>query len=354
MTTPGRSGQTIPPAAAARLADMKARHSWGSSLAVNEFAAISKVGFQPVGQVLGAAVYNIGDAGDEECPYGLIVYRHEGTPVYRPPGSGLRIGPGSAQPPVGAAAIGYARPLVSALQSARRAAIGRMTAECAALGGLGVIGVTLTVGPFNDDEDILEFRAFGTAVRAPGVVSHAKPFASDLSGQDFTKLVAHGFVPVGLALGVAVGFRHDDWLTRGQTRLTAGNVEVDGYTYLVRQMRTEARNELQLDLVRMGAEGVVVREMETRISERKCPVVPFGKDHVVEATIVGTAITQFASLAAPPIYGIHKLDGRRPVPVKEQELSVSLDGEGRDEEGGEPGPESSPQQPAEPGGNAPG
>ena len=31
--------------------------------------------------------------------------------------------------------------------------------------GLGVIGVRLTVGPFADDEDILEFRALGTAVR---------------------------------------------------------------------------------------------------------------------------------------------------------------------------------------------
>ena len=49
-------------------------------------------------------------------------------------------------------------------------------------------------------------------------------------------------MPVGLALGVAVGYRHDDWLTKGQTRLTAGNVEVEGYTYLVRQMRTDARS----------------------------------------------------------------------------------------------------------------
>ena len=102
------------------------------------------------------------------------------------------------------AAIGAARPLVATLYQARRAAISRMTAECAALGALGVIGVQLTVGPFGDDEDILEFKALGTAVRARGVTSRAQPFASDLSGQDFTKLVAHGWVPVGLAMGVAV------------------------------------------------------------------------------------------------------------------------------------------------------
>ena len=332
----------------ARLAELRQTRSWGSSLDVSEFAAISKVGFQPVGQVLGAAVYNIGDAGDEDCPYGLAVYRGEGTRAYQPPGSGIRLGPAPVQPPTGAAAIGSARPLVSALYQARRAAISRMTAECTALGGLGVIGVTLTVGPFGDDEDILEFRAFGTAVRAAGVVSRAQPFASDLSGQDFTKLVAHGYVPVGLALGVAVGYRHDDWLTKGQTRLNAGNVEVVGYTELVRQMRTDARNELELDLVRMGAEGVVVREMSTRISERKCPIVPFGKDHVVEASIVGTAITQFARIEPPPIYGIHKLDGRRPVQPPERQISVSPDGE----EAGEPA--EPPASPADSGADAPG
>jgi uncharacterized protein YbjQ (UPF0145 family) len=340
-------GQELPPAARERLAEQRQKHSWGSTLAVNEFAAISKVGFEPVGQVLGAAVYNIGDAGDEECPYGMTVYRREGTPAYRPPGGAPRLVQAPV-PPTGAAAIGSARPLVSVLYQARRAAIRRMTTECTALGALGVIGVRLEVGPFGDDEDILEFRALGTAVRAPGVVSRAQPFASDLSGQDFTKLVGHGWIPVGLALGVAVGYRHDDWLTKGQTRWTAGNVEVDGYTYLVRQMRTDARNELELDLVRMGADGVVVREMQTQITERKCPIVPFSRDHVAQTTIVGTAIAQFADMAPPPIYGIHKLDGRRPVQLlPTPQVSVNLGGEGKEDRPTGEDADAEPTQPEE-------
>jgi uncharacterized protein YbjQ (UPF0145 family) len=333
--------EQLPPVARERLAEQRAARSWGSTLSVSEFAAVSRVGFEPVGQVLGAAVYNVGDPGDEECPYGLAVYRGEGSPVYRAPGSfSLPARPA----PTGAAAIGSARPLVSVLYQARRAAIRRMTAECTALGALGVIGVRLEVGPFGDDEDILEFRALGTAIRAPGVVSRAQPFASDLSGQDFTKLVAHGWMPVGLALGVAVGYRHDDWLTKGQTRLTAGNVEVEGYTYLVRQVRTDARNELELDLVRMGAEGVVVRELQTQITERKCPIVPLGHDHVAQATIVGTAVVQFARFAPPPIYGIRKLDGRRPSPPP-QRAAVNLGG--AEEQGEAPaGPDAGPD-PAE-------
>src|SRR5260370_9303351 len=42
--------------------------TWGSALTSDEFAAIRSVGFEPVGQVLGAAVYNIGYTGGYNCP----------------------------------------------------------------------------------------------------------------------------------------------------------------------------------------------------------------------------------------------------------------------------------------------
>jgi hypothetical protein len=96
-----------------------------------------------------------------------------------------------------------------------------------------------------------------------------------------------------------------------------------------------------------------VRETETRVSERKCPIVPFGKDHVVEATIVGTAITQFARMAPPPIYGIHRLDGRRPVQSPERQVSVGLDAADDDGDGEKISAEPE-AQPAGPGAAAPG
>jgi uncharacterized protein YbjQ (UPF0145 family) len=148
-------------------------------------------------------------------------------------------------------------------------------------------------------------------------------------------------------MGIAVGYRHDDWLALGQTRSSVGNVEVEGYSYLLSQVRRDARNELELDLSRMGAEGVVVREMDTRISERSCPIVPHGKDHVVEATIIGTAIAQFARLAPPPTYGIHRMNGRRPDPPPQRQVSVSLEGDA--ETSAEPGAETDAGQPGDPG-----
>src|ERR1019366_9571444 len=92
----------------------------------------------------------------------------------------------------------------------------------AEVGGQGTLGGSLTIGSFPAGG--LEFKAIGPAVRAQGGgVVPPTPFTSDLSGQDFAKLMMAGWVPVGLALGISVGSRHDDWLTVGQTRWGAGN-----------------------------------------------------------------------------------------------------------------------------------
>ena len=50
------------------MAEIRRSGTWGSSLTSDEFAAVRSVGFQPVGQVLGAAVYNIGYTGGYGCP----------------------------------------------------------------------------------------------------------------------------------------------------------------------------------------------------------------------------------------------------------------------------------------------
>ena len=63
---------------------------------------------------------------------------------------------------------------------------------------------------------------------------------------------------------------------------------------------TDARQQLEKDVRRLGGEGVVVRQMDMRVHERECPIQEHGKDHIVEATIVGTAMVRFASVAKPP------------------------------------------------------
>jgi uncharacterized protein YbjQ (UPF0145 family) len=184
-------------------------------------------------------------------------------------------------------------PLVQAMYQARRTAIDRMTAECAALGGHGVVGVRLFRGSFPLGG--LEFRAIGTAVRASGAAhGPPAPFTSDVSGQDFAKLIRMGWVPAGLALGISIGSRHDDWTTTRQTRWRSGNTEVVGWTELVNESRHDARRQLESDVKRIGAEGVVIATMNMRVRARDCPSTVGRRDHIVEATLIGTAIVRFS------------------------------------------------------------
>ena len=278
--TLGDVSNHLPPAAEARLAEIRRSGTWGSALTSDEFAAVRSVGFQPVGQVLGAAVYNVGYTGGYGCPERGAATTSAGGP---PRGPRCRAG----------AATARSGPLVKTMYEARRAAISRMVAECAELGGHGVVGVRLTIGQFPTGG--LEFKAIGTAVRAPGAPPLRQPFTSDLSGQDFAKLVHSGWMPAALVLGITVAARHDDWQTVGQTRWSAGNAEVNGWTELVNDARHDARQQLAADVKRIGAEGVVIANMDMRVRERECPAQEGRRDHIIEAVNIGTAIVRFKS-----------------------------------------------------------
>jgi uncharacterized protein YbjQ (UPF0145 family) len=260
--------EELPAVAEARVAEIRSSGTWGSSLTSGEFAAIRSAGFEPVGQVFGAAVYAAGASSGSSCP--------------------------------AAGGSGSFGPLVQAMDQARHTAIDRMATECARLGGHGVVGVRLSRGPFPLGG--LEFTAIGTAVRAPGAAVRApgaaygrrEPFTCDLSGQDFAKLITAGWVPAGLALGVWIGSRHDDRTTVRQLRWGSGNTEVARWTELVSQVRQEARRQLENDVKRLGAEGVVIAAMQLQESKQNCPVAVGRRDHLVEATLIGTAVARFS------------------------------------------------------------
>ncbi|MGH3206870.1 MAG: heavy metal-binding domain-containing protein [Trebonia sp.] len=281
-----------PPAAtAATVAGAGSGGTWGSLLSCQEFTAIGGVGFAPVGQVFGAAVYAAGSASGSTCP---------GAP---PPSDGVVPAQPTAQVPAqpggqapGRGDSGGFRPLVEAMYQARRTAVDRMTAECAALGGHGVVGVRLSPAGFFLGG--LEFTAIGTAVRAAGAAGLDVPFTSALSGQDFARLITVGWVPAGLVLGIAIGARHDDRATVRGARPWAGNAEMPGWTALVNQTRQEAGRRLAQDVRRLGAEGVVTADMAMRVRARDCPVTVGRRDHIVEVTLIGTAIASFANPAS--------------------------------------------------------
>jgi uncharacterized protein YbjQ (UPF0145 family) len=286
--------------AGARAAGTRSGSTWGSVLSSQEFAAIGGVGFEPVGQAFGAAVYAAGDARGYSCP-GAPGSAGGTTRAQRATQVSGRGDPGSFGP------------LVQAMYQARRTAIDRMTAECAALGGHGVVGVRLSQGSFSLGG--LEFTAIGTAVRAPDAARGPRaPFTCGVSGQEFAKLIMTGWVPAGLAFGISIGSRHDDRATARQARWASGNVEVAGWTELMNESRHDARRRLEDEVRRFGAEGVVIAAMQMRVRERDCPVTVGRRDHIVEVTLTGTAIAGFSRAGrrhAGPALTVMSLDPQR-------------------------------------------
>lgn len=267
------------------MAGLRSSGTWGSALSTEEFAAIRSVGFEPVGQVFGAAVYGAGPGTRYSCPG-----------ARGPSGGGL-----PARPAVqvsGRGGPGSFGPLVQTMDLARHTAVGRMITECAGLGGHGVVGVRLTRGSFPLGGP--QCTVIGTAVRARGATrAQLVPFTAEMSGQDFAKLMRAGWVPAGLVLGLSIGSRHDDRTTTRQARWGSGNAEVAGWTDLVSQSRRDARRQLERDVTRLGADGVVIATMQMQVRERDCPETAGRRDHIVEATLIGTAIARFTG-AGPP------------------------------------------------------
>jgi uncharacterized protein YbjQ (UPF0145 family) len=289
------TGVGLPPVAAARTAEAQRSGTWSSALSTGEFAAIRSVGFEAVGQVMGSAVYRVG-SNASYWGYYDCGYQYAGYSTWSGGMAGVAIsGEGSR-----------ARQLVDVLTQARYQAVGRLTAECTALGGDGVVAADLTIAPFPAQPDCLEFRVIGTAVRARGSVRPQRPFTTHLDGQGFAALVGAGWVPVALLVGLSIGVRHDDWSTRNQSRLRAGNQEVTGWSELVTATRHDARAQLTEQAGSTGADGVVLGGSGLRIWEEPCIRSRNSGsendrvDHVAESTLVGSAVAAFARREKPP------------------------------------------------------
>jgi uncharacterized protein YbjQ (UPF0145 family) len=192
---------------------------------------------------------------------------------------------------------GPAARIAKAQYDGRRTALDRMTAECATLGGHGVVGATVRVREIPAEimtAAALEFTVLGTAVRALGCPPPGRPFACDLPGQDFAKLVTTGWMPVGIVLGISVAARHDHWLESDRSHWGPGNTEVPTHTDLITSVRHDARSQVEREVRSLGADGVVVTAMTVRARGDACQTHPGGTDHVAEAVITGTAVTCFS------------------------------------------------------------
>src|SRR5215475_8440998 len=178
FSTPQNQNAAIwePPAADSRLAMTAGANPAGvftSDLSVSEYVLLGEAGFEPLGFVVGSSIYHVG------VQYGKWKQNTE-----------LQV-------------------LTQAMYSARELAMTRMRAEADHLSADGIVGVQLRMQMYAWGQSCLEFVATGTAVRhLTGQGAHRAPdgraFSSDLSAQDFFRLLAAGAVPVAFVLGTCV------------------------------------------------------------------------------------------------------------------------------------------------------
>lgn len=281
------SGQGLPPAAEARVARARAGGPWASLLTIAGETGLEQCGFRPVGEVMGCVVEHIGWQGWGGCGY---------VPTMGGFGGGF-LGTVSTAAPQSYVGFG---PYLAALYSGYDTALLRMLTECQGLGGDGVVGVTLRVNHLGNDNR--EFVCYGTAVRAEGTRRPASLFSSLLPGQDVAKLLHAGWVPVSIVVGLSIAIRHDDWATRQQATMMAGNTEVSGYSELVHHVRSDARHEFASRTATYGADGAILSSMGLNIWEQE--MGENHRDHVALASVLGTAVARFHAGAAAPTRSI--------------------------------------------------
>jgi uncharacterized protein YbjQ (UPF0145 family) len=225
---PPQSASWEPPQASGRLGATAGAAPGGvftSDLSVSEYTLLGEAGFEPLGFVLGSSVYHIG----------------------------VQAGKWSQNMELGI--------LSQAMYHARDLAMSRMRAEAAHLNADGIVGVQIQIQDYVWGEDVIDFVATGTAVRslrgdgayrAPG----GRAFTSDLSAQDFFRLLAAGAVPVAFVMGACV-YHIAHMSFRQMLQQSGNNVEMAQFTQGTYEARELALSRMQGEATDAGANGIV-------------------------------------------------------------------------------------------------
>ncbi|WP_051942688.1 heavy metal-binding domain-containing protein [Streptacidiphilus rugosus] len=269
---------------------------WAATLPPRGFAAIRAAGFDPVGRVRGTGSYHVELSGETwnwhayDCRLSVTAPRNPKDPAP------IRLSGAGATSEV----------LVQVLEGSRRRALERLRAACSALGGHGVVGVQVNIAPSEVASLGMDFQASGTAVRARGVSGPvARPFVSHLPGEDLTKLVLAGWVPVDLLVGRSIGVRHEDASIHDQLR-AATNQELDGWTALLTGIRADARTRLLRQAREHGGDGILLDAGEITVHEHPCAAKLLSPGHqeptdrVAQCLLIGTTLTPFTPTPPGP------------------------------------------------------
>lgn len=270
-----------------------------SDLSVTEFLTLVRIGYMPLGLVIGSSVY------EANTTQGVSLWDALFNPV------------AAAQVPTGEVVA-----LSEAVRAARALAIQRLRSQAAQFGAEGVVGVRLELEhhQWRGGHQIARFVAMGTAVATdpsrlpeelrgapPLRLANGTPFTSDLSGQDFVSLLRAGYRPVTVCSGTCI-YQLDQ---RVMAQYQGQNAEIGPYTQAFFDARETAMARLQYDLFTefpighpdapVGIVGMEVTEKAHRQPPAQALRVmqqslgPWFGVPVVEFTALGTAIAPLAA-----------------------------------------------------------
>jgi uncharacterized protein YbjQ (UPF0145 family) len=270
--------------------DRRDRPTWTSDLSVAEAAAVRRVGMVPAGFVMGTAVMQLAAAGAQVfAQWGGLAgpsLRSGGYSEAYPCAHGYGFG-ANAQEHYGFSVEDDA--LAASLTEGYRLAIDRLHDEATELGAHGVVGVDLFFENLVGSAGTATFFARGTAVTHPGTPPLPSAFLTNASGQHFERLIALGYVPVGLAVGVGAVYVQPNCQTRGSFTVIGPNRQIPAAFAVA---RSRARAALGASAHRAG-EGVVHTDWTDRRANR------YGESWDQLTIAIGTAVRRYSTENVP-------------------------------------------------------
>jgi hypothetical protein len=257
----------IPLAAEARLRALGTDSPlFTSGLSVREFALLGRLGPQPLAQVMGASVVRpgwqylpalapgqamLGRSGNYGAP---IINGWRGSVYTEPSPSQVRNYLWHNE------VVCELDVLTDAWSLARRRALDRLREEALQVGADAVVGVRLHRGDHDLGAGVIEYVVTGTAIRLPGCDRSVWPLLSDLSVQDYWRLLSAGHQPAGLVATTSVVFASAARSVRlRRARTQQRNQELDEVSRAFHAARETVRARLEgqvSDAEGVGAVGV--------------------------------------------------------------------------------------------------
>ncbi|NNN15712.1 MAG: heavy metal-binding domain-containing protein [Acidimicrobiaceae bacterium] len=245
-----------------------------STLSPNEFLVLRTLGVEPLAQVMGSSVYQIG--------YQPLPYQMQ---------AGMMMGAGIAS--------SVLQVQTDAVNRCRELAISRLMEEAMAVGADAVVAVDISSTALSFGSNVVDTTISGTAIRyGEGRKPKSKlnqPALTNLSGAEVIQLLTNGFHPVGLLASSVFYFaplmnvfgagQMGGSIFAGGT--WGGNFEVTSLSHAVRDSQRIVQRDISRKAKEMGAAGVVGAALTTTAR-------PYGEERV-------QAVYYFSSIFATAI-----------------------------------------------------